>query len=128
MQVSRQLGIQSKPRPLFFGRPLLLPSIQTFCRCRYANVSCLSRLNKQHRFLVAISGDALIHPSIPKEKISAVADIGTGTGYVDLVSLSLSPDRLHPLQRAQDILRSIATATIDGYLGIDKYTDQSIAI
>jgi hypothetical protein len=77
---------------------------------------------------VAISGDALIHPSIPKEKISAVADIGTGTGYVDLVSLSLSPDRLHPIQRAQDILRSIATATIDGYLGIDKYTDQSIAI
>ncbi|OKP02376.1 hypothetical protein PENSUB_7140 [Penicillium subrubescens] len=40
------------------------------------------RLNKQHRFLVAISGDTLIHPSIPKDTISAVADIGTGTGYV----------------------------------------------
>ncbi|CEO61059.1 hypothetical protein PMG11_05436 [Penicillium brasilianum] len=33
-----------------------------------------------HRFLLAISGDELIHPSIPKEEITAVADLGTGTG------------------------------------------------
>ncbi|KAF3389312.1 hypothetical protein F1880_003559, partial [Penicillium rolfsii] len=46
----------------------------------YANVFYLPRLNKQHRFLVAVSGDRLIHPSIPKESISAVADLGTGTG------------------------------------------------
>ncbi|KAJ5168854.1 uncharacterized protein N7482_004448 [Penicillium canariense] len=38
------------------------------------------RLNQQHRFLLAISGGELIHPSIPKETISAVADIGAGTG------------------------------------------------
>ncbi|KAJ5460839.1 Methyltransferase type 12 [Penicillium daleae] len=38
------------------------------------------RLNKQHRFLLAISGDELMHPSIPRDQISAVADLGTGTG------------------------------------------------
>ncbi|KAJ5661902.1 Methyltransferase type 12 [Penicillium maclennaniae] len=38
-----------------------------------------TRLNNQHRFLVAISGD-IIHPSIPIDTITAVADVGTGTG------------------------------------------------
>ncbi|KAJ5329784.1 Methyltransferase type 12 [Penicillium brevicompactum] len=37
------------------------------------------RLNDQHRFLVAVSGHT-IHPSIPKENITAIADLGTGTG------------------------------------------------
>jgi hypothetical protein len=45
----------------------------------------LPSLNKQHSFLVAISGGDLIHPSIPIDKITAVADIGTGTGYVLLI-------------------------------------------
>lgn len=36
-------------------------------------------LNDQHRFLVAVSGHT-IHPSIPKENITAIADLGTGTG------------------------------------------------
>ncbi|CAG8348969.1 unnamed protein product [Penicillium salamii] len=37
------------------------------------------RLNDQHRFLVAVSGHH-IHPSIPKENLTAIADLGTGTG------------------------------------------------
>ncbi|KAF4762447.1 hypothetical protein HAV15_007720 [Penicillium sp. str.  len=36
------------------------------------------RLNNQHRFLVGLSN--LIHPSIPKDQLTAVADLGTGTG------------------------------------------------
>lgn len=36
-------------------------------------------LNDQHRFLVELS--SLIHPSIPRD-LTAVADLGTGTGYV----------------------------------------------
>ncbi|OQE04198.1 hypothetical protein PENSOL_c001G01363 [Penicillium solitum] len=36
------------------------------------------RLNNQHRFLVDLSN--LIHPSIPKDQLTAVADLGTGTG------------------------------------------------
>ncbi|KAJ5669502.1 hypothetical protein N7462_010572, partial [Penicillium macrosclerotiorum] len=43
-------------------------------------INQLARLNKQHRFLVAISGQHLIHPAIPQDRITAVADIGTGTG------------------------------------------------
>ncbi|CAI7657464.1 unnamed protein product [Penicillium glandicola] len=35
------------------------------------------RLNDQHRFLVNVSN--LIHPSVPKDDITAVADLGTGT-------------------------------------------------
>ncbi|KAJ5093494.1 hypothetical protein N7456_009355 [Penicillium angulare] len=38
------------------------------------------RLNKQHRFLLAVSDGKLIHPAIPTDNITAVADIGTGTG------------------------------------------------
>ncbi|KAJ5267185.1 hypothetical protein N7478_009993 [Penicillium angulare] len=38
------------------------------------------RLNKQHRFLLAVSDDRLIHLAIPTGNIAAVADIGTGTG------------------------------------------------
>lgn len=38
-------------------------------------------LNNQHRFLVGLSN--LIHPSIPKDQLTAVADLGTGTGYVN---------------------------------------------
>ncbi|KAJ5959680.1 uncharacterized protein N7479_006830 [Penicillium vulpinum] len=37
-----------------------------------------TRLNNQHHFLVELSN--LIHPSIPKDGITAVADLGTGTG------------------------------------------------
>lgn len=43
-------------------------------------VLTLNSLNNQHRFLVQLSD--LIHPSIPRN-ITAVADIGTGTGYVN---------------------------------------------
>ncbi|KAJ5595212.1 Methyltransferase type 12 [Penicillium hispanicum] len=38
------------------------------------------RLNRQHPFFVALSNNELIHPSILKDSIHAVADIGTGTG------------------------------------------------
>ncbi|KAJ5776549.1 uncharacterized protein N7511_001560 [Penicillium nucicola] len=37
------------------------------------------RLNNQHRFLVKVAGN-ILHPSIPTEDITAVADLGTGTG------------------------------------------------
>ncbi|KAE8151184.1 hypothetical protein BDV25DRAFT_153041 [Aspergillus avenaceus] len=39
-----------------------------------------SRLNAQHKFLVDLIGGSPIHPSIPTENITAVADIATGTG------------------------------------------------
>ncbi|KAJ9488542.1 hypothetical protein VN97_g4769 [Penicillium thymicola] len=42
------------------------------------NAAETQRLNNQHRFLVDLSN--LIHPSIPKDQLTAVADLGTGTG------------------------------------------------
>ncbi|KAL4895020.1 hypothetical protein BDV59DRAFT_159117 [Aspergillus ambiguus] len=39
-----------------------------------------ARLNKQHEFLVDLIGGHPIHPSIPTENITAVADVATGTG------------------------------------------------
>ena len=49
----------------------------------YLSISLLisHSLNDQHHFLVELS--SVIHPSIPRD-LTAVADIGTGTGYVDL--------------------------------------------
>lgn len=41
---SRQLGIQSTATPTFSGRPSLR-SIQTSCKCQYADVSCLGLIN-----------------------------------------------------------------------------------
>ncbi|KAL3465043.1 S-adenosyl-L-methionine-dependent methyltransferase [Aspergillus heterothallicus] len=38
------------------------------------------RLNAQHRLLAKVTNNTLIHPSIPKEHIRSVADVGTGTG------------------------------------------------
>ncbi|KAJ5762328.1 uncharacterized protein N7511_005710 [Penicillium nucicola] len=38
------------------------------------------RLDAQHRLLSKVTGNTLIHPSIPKESIFSVADVGTGTG------------------------------------------------
>lgn len=49
---------------------------------QFANFLLLaSSLNSQHHFLTALLGNHLIHPSIPKDKTTAVADVGTGTGY-----------------------------------------------
>lgn len=42
------------------------------------------RLNDQHEFITDVTG-GLIHESIPRDKLSVVADIGTGTGFVVLV-------------------------------------------
>ena len=38
------------------------------------------RLDAQHGFLRALAHGELIHPSVPHEKLRAVADVGTGTG------------------------------------------------
>ncbi|KAM5449461.1 hypothetical protein MaudCBS49596_004942 [Microsporum audouinii] len=38
------------------------------------------RLDAQHRLLSKVTDNTLIHPSIPKEGLHSVADIGTGTG------------------------------------------------
>ncbi|KAJ5089837.1 hypothetical protein N7532_008521 [Penicillium argentinense] len=68
------------------------------------------RLNKQHHFLTALLGSNLIHPSIPKNSILAVADLGTGTGIwleelaknlpavspLDLQGFDISPSQFPP--------------------------------
>ncbi|KAB8227788.1 class I SAM-dependent methyltransferase [Aspergillus alliaceus] len=38
------------------------------------------RLDTQHTLLVKVARNTLIHPSIPKDDVLSVADIGTGTG------------------------------------------------
>ncbi|PWY80780.1 hypothetical protein BO94DRAFT_520716 [Aspergillus sclerotioniger CBS 115572] len=38
------------------------------------------RLDLQHKLLVKVSANTLIHPTIPTENIHAIADIATGTG------------------------------------------------
>ena len=38
------------------------------------------RLNGQHEFMRALSSNNLIHPSIPRKSLQAIADVGTGTG------------------------------------------------
>ncbi len=38
------------------------------------------RLNAQHEFMVSLSGEHLIHTSIPHKGLWAVADVATGTG------------------------------------------------
>ncbi|OQD87727.1 hypothetical protein PENANT_c005G05526 [Penicillium antarcticum] len=38
------------------------------------------RLDAQHSLLSKVTGNILIHPSIPKDGIFSVADVGTGTG------------------------------------------------
>ena len=38
------------------------------------------RLNGQHEFMRALSSNNLIHPSIPRNSLQAIADVGTGTG------------------------------------------------
>jgi hypothetical protein len=45
-----------------------------------------TRLNFQHHLLVKLSDGHLLHPSINKNKIVKVADVGTGTGQVILLS------------------------------------------
>ncbi|KAL4860624.1 hypothetical protein BDV12DRAFT_181305 [Aspergillus spectabilis] len=40
----------------------------------------IERLDAQHRLLSKVTQNTLIHPSIPKEKIQSIADVGTGTG------------------------------------------------
>lgn len=60
--------------------------------------------------MLAISGDELIHPSIPKEEITAVADLGTGTGYVWYSFFFLSFTRIHKLTSHDRIwLEDLAT-------------------
>jgi hypothetical protein len=44
------------------------------------NVTQFSRLDAQHNLLSKVTKNTLIHPSIPKEGVLSVADIGTGTG------------------------------------------------
>ena len=48
------------------------------------------RLNSQHDFMVALSGGHLIHPSIFRNGLHAVADVATGTG-VWLQDVAASP-------------------------------------
>ncbi|KAL4871675.1 hypothetical protein BDV12DRAFT_183536 [Aspergillus spectabilis] len=38
------------------------------------------RLDAQHKLLLKVTNNTLIHPSIPKEGVLSVADVGTGTG------------------------------------------------
>ncbi|KAL3478738.1 hypothetical protein BJX99DRAFT_269006 [Aspergillus californicus] len=50
-----------------------------------------ARLNNQHDFLLKVSGNDLIHPSIPIDSIESIADIATGTGiWIKEVSSFLS--------------------------------------
>ncbi|PYH38097.1 class I SAM-dependent methyltransferase [Aspergillus neoniger CBS 115656] len=66
------------------------------------------RLDSQHRVLVRISGDTLIHPSIPIEDIRSVADIATGTGIW-----------------LRDLKRSLDTPQVDRYYhGFDISSEQ----
>jgi hypothetical protein len=53
----------------------------------------LYSLNNQHRFLVAISDNNIIHPSIPNH-INAIADLGTGTGYVHFCRCHTKPNQI----------------------------------
>ena len=39
-----------------------------------------TRLNSQHKFFLALAHNHLIHPSIPRQTLRAIADVGTGTG------------------------------------------------
>ena len=39
-----------------------------------------TRLNAQHTFFLALAHNQLIHPSIPRQNLRAIADVGTGTG------------------------------------------------
>ncbi|KAJ5948605.1 hypothetical protein N7454_001912 [Penicillium verhagenii] len=53
------------------------------------------RLNAQHNLLTKVTKNTLIHPSIPKEGLLAVADIATGTGiWLKDVSKVLEPESL----------------------------------
>ena len=61
-----------------------------------------TRLNTQHAFFLALAHNQLIHPSIPRQNLRAIADVGTGTGVW---------------------LRETAREVVDG----DKYTGQSSA-
>jgi hypothetical protein len=38
------------------------------------------RLDAQHNLLSKVTENTLIHPTIPKESVLSVADVGTGTG------------------------------------------------
>lgn len=51
----------------------------------------LFRLNKQHLLLTEVVNNQLIHESIPRDRIQAVADVATGTGFVYL-SVCVSSD------------------------------------
>ena len=39
-----------------------------------------TRLNAQHAFFLALAHNQFIHPSIPRQNLRAIADVGTGTG------------------------------------------------
>ncbi|KAE8340018.1 hypothetical protein BDV24DRAFT_134460 [Aspergillus arachidicola] len=56
-----------------------------------------ARLNAQHNFLVDLIGGKPIHPAIPTENITAIADVATGTG-IWLSSLITAP-KVHPTNR-----------------------------
>lgn len=43
-----------------------------------------SSLDKQHYFFMALLRNQIIHPCIPRDNLVSIADIGTGTGYVDI--------------------------------------------
>lgn len=41
------------------------------------------RLNYQHDFFTSFGPPLLLHPTIPIEKLVRIADVATGTGYVN---------------------------------------------
>ncbi|KAE8392824.1 hypothetical protein BDV23DRAFT_51332 [Aspergillus alliaceus] len=56
-----------------------------------------ARLNSQHNFLVDLIGGRPVHPVIPTENLTAVADVATGTG-IWLSSLITAP-KAYPANR-----------------------------
>ncbi|KAL5336817.1 LaeA-like methyltransferase [Aspergillus crustosus] len=62
------------------------------------------RLNAQHKLLSKVTKNTLIHPSISKESLIAVADVGTGTGiWLKDVSKILDNPKPQPYLHGFDI-------------------------
>ncbi|PYI08853.1 LaeA-like methyltransferase [Aspergillus sclerotiicarbonarius CBS 121057] len=62
------------------------------------------RLDSQHRLLVKVTGNTLIHPTIPTEQIRSVADIATGTGiWLEDVSQFLDTPHIQRYYHGFDI-------------------------
>ena len=51
-----------------------------------------NRLNEQSKLLRGLFDNLLIHPSIPRDELREIADVGTGTGvWIDEVQQELQP-------------------------------------